>query len=42
VSAIAPIHRIPPPHESGHKHVTGAAMYVDDAPPARGELVVWP
>jgi xanthine dehydrogenase molybdopterin binding subunit/xanthine dehydrogenase small subunit len=31
-----------PPHESGHKHVTGEAIYVDDvAQPAR-MLEVWP
>jgi len=29
-----------PPHESAHKHVTGEAIYVDDA--ANGSLEVWP
>jgi xanthine dehydrogenase molybdopterin binding subunit/xanthine dehydrogenase small subunit len=31
-----------PPHESAHKHVTGRALYVDDAIPSRGHLEVWP
>ncbi|MEP7015550.1 MAG: xanthine dehydrogenase molybdopterin binding subunit [Verrucomicrobiota bacterium] len=30
----------PPPHESGHKHVTGEAIYVDDA--TEDMLEVWP
>jgi xanthine dehydrogenase molybdopterin binding subunit len=30
----------PPPHESGHKHVTGEAVYTDDQP--AGALEVWP
>ena len=30
----------PPPHESGHKHVTGEAIYTDDQP--AGALEVWP
>ncbi len=30
----------PPPHESGHKHVTGEAIYTDDQP--IGALEVWP
>ena len=30
----------PPPHESGHKHVTGEAVYTDDQPV--GALEVWP
>ena len=30
------------PHESGHKHVTGDAIYVDDAPVGEGMLEVWP
>jgi xanthine dehydrogenase molybdopterin binding subunit len=30
------------PHESGHKHVTGEAIYVDDAPVGEGMLEVWP
>jgi xanthine dehydrogenase molybdopterin binding subunit/xanthine dehydrogenase small subunit len=42
LAPIAPFKEIPAPHESGHKHVTGAAMYVDDAPPVHGELTVWP
>ena len=32
----------PPPHESGHKHVTGEAVYTDDQPPAKSVLEVWP
>jgi len=40
--SIAPFPTPPAPHESGHKHVTGEARYVDDAPLERGELVVWP
>src|SRR5207302_2597888 len=32
----------PQPHESGHKHVTGEAIYVDDATVGRGMLEVWP
>ncbi len=32
----------PPPHESGHKHVSGAAIYVDDQMPRRGMLETWP
>src|SRR5438045_7187864 len=30
------------PHESGHKHVTGEAIYVDDAPVGQEMLEVWP
>jgi xanthine dehydrogenase molybdopterin binding subunit/xanthine dehydrogenase small subunit len=30
------------PHESGHKHVTGEAIYVDDAPVGEEMLEVWP
>jgi xanthine dehydrogenase large subunit len=30
------------PHESAHKHVTGAAMYVDDFPCGKNFLEVWP
>jgi xanthine dehydrogenase molybdopterin binding subunit/xanthine dehydrogenase small subunit len=30
------------PHESGHKHVTGEAIYTDDAAARRGMLEVWP
>ena len=30
------------PHESGHKHVTGEAIYVDDATPGQAMLEVWP
>ena len=29
-------------HESGHKHVTGEAIYVDDEPAGQGWLEVWP
>ncbi|MBX7157861.1 MAG: xanthine dehydrogenase molybdopterin binding subunit [Verrucomicrobiae bacterium] len=35
--AIRPI-----PHESGHKHVAGTAIYVDDAAEPAGMLEVWP
>ncbi|MBA3543563.1 MAG: molybdopterin-dependent oxidoreductase, partial [Chthoniobacterales bacterium] len=31
-----------PPHESGHKHVTGEAIYVDDVGQAEKMLEVWP
>jgi xanthine dehydrogenase large subunit len=31
-----------PPHESAHKHVSGRALYVDDAIPSRERLEVWP
>ncbi len=44
-SPLAPINpwKFPPaPHESAHLHVTGAARYTDDLPPAEGELTVWP
>ena len=30
------------PHESGHKHVTGEAIYVDDTPSGQSMLEVWP
>ncbi|MEY2479742.1 MAG: xanthine dehydrogenase large subunit [Verrucomicrobiota bacterium] len=30
------------PHESGHKHVTGEAVYVDDAAAGQQMLEVWP
>lgn len=30
------------PHESGHKHVTGEAVYVDDSTVGQGMLEVWP
>src|SRR5438067_1924539 len=30
------------PHESGHKHVTGEAIYVDDATAGQPMLEVWP
>ncbi len=30
------------PHESGHKHVTGEAIYVDDVAQAETMLEVWP
>jgi xanthine dehydrogenase molybdopterin binding subunit len=32
----------PLPHESGHKHVTGEAMYVDDQAAGKRMLEVWP
>src|SRR5258706_3010986 len=32
----------PLPHESGHKHVTGEAMYVDDDAAVKPMLEVWP
>src|SRR6266513_1792955 len=32
----------PQPHESGHKHVTGEAIYVDDATIEHEVLEVWP
>jgi xanthine dehydrogenase large subunit len=31
-----------PPHESAHKHVSGAAYYTDDAVPSADRLEVWP
>jgi xanthine dehydrogenase large subunit len=31
-----------PPHESAHKHVSGAAYYTDDAVPPADRLEVWP
>ncbi len=31
-----------PPHESGHKHVTGDAIYVDDVAQTQAMLEVWP
>src|SRR5437588_4594353 len=30
----------PLPHESAREHVRGEAVYIDDMPPLRGELVV--
>jgi xanthine dehydrogenase large subunit len=32
----------PAPHESGHKHVAGSAIYTDDLPPDMITLEVWP
>jgi xanthine dehydrogenase small subunit len=32
----------PPPHESGHKHATGEAIYTDDPPAGKSFLEVWP
>ena len=32
----------PPPHESGHKHVTGEAIYTDDFAAQKNMLEVWP
>jgi xanthine dehydrogenase molybdopterin binding subunit/xanthine dehydrogenase small subunit len=32
----------PAPHESGHKHVTGEAIYVDDTSVGQEMLEVWP
>jgi xanthine dehydrogenase large subunit len=34
----SPLHR-PQPHESGPRHASGAAIYVDDIPPPKGMLV---
>ncbi|HWX20296.1 MAG TPA: xanthine dehydrogenase molybdopterin binding subunit [Candidatus Binatia bacterium] len=33
---------LPLPHESGHKHVTGEAMYADDQTAGKPMLEVWP
>ena len=33
---------LPPPHESGHKHVTGEAVYTDDFAARKGMLEIWP
>ena len=41
ISKPAPANR-PPPHESGHKHVTGEAIYTDDPPAGKHFLEVWP
>ena len=41
ISMPAPANR-PPPHESGHKHVTGEAIYTDDPPAGKNFLEVWP
>ena len=41
ISKPAPANR-PPPHESGHKHVTGEAIYTDDPPAGKNVLEVWP
>ena len=35
-----PVLGSPLPHESARAHVTGQAVYIDDIPPARGELLV--
>ena len=32
---------IPIPHESGHKHVSGSAAFVDDYPPSRDQLFAY-
>ncbi len=37
----SPLHRSTP-HESGARHTTGAALYVDDLPRPRGLLVALP
>jgi xanthine dehydrogenase molybdopterin binding subunit len=44
LAGSAPTRRIvrPPPHESGHKHVTGEAMYTDDQTAGKRMLEVWP
>ena len=48
VSGLAPGRAMPgapaksPPHESAHKHVTGEAIYTDDAAARRDMLEVWP
>jgi xanthine dehydrogenase molybdopterin binding subunit len=42
LTPIAPFAKPPLPHESGHKHVTGEARYVDDFAFERDELTVWP
>jgi xanthine dehydrogenase large subunit len=38
----APRRELFPPHESAHKHASGRALYVDDMPPSRERLEVWP
>jgi len=35
-------YEFPRPHESAHKHVSGRALFVDDAIPLRERLEVWP
>ena len=35
-----PVLGSPLPHESARAHVTGEAVYIDDIPPSRGELLV--
>jgi xanthine dehydrogenase molybdopterin binding subunit/xanthine dehydrogenase small subunit len=40
--AFGGVNEKPLPHESGHKHVTGEAIYVDDAPVGQEMLEVWP
>ncbi|MFM2152141.1 MAG: xanthine dehydrogenase molybdopterin binding subunit [Pseudomonadota bacterium] len=37
----SPLHR-PLPHESGLRHVTGEALYIDDLPSPKGLLHGWP
>jgi xanthine dehydrogenase large subunit len=39
---IASAASLPRPHESAHKHVSGAAMYTDDLVMSKGALEVWP
>lgn len=40
---LPPAPKLPtPPHESGHRHVTGEARYVDEEARRRGALTVWP
>src|SRR5258708_35862930 len=41
-SAPTMVKKRPPPHESGHKHVTGEAEYTDDMALEEGTLEVWP
>jgi xanthine dehydrogenase large subunit len=40
--AVPPLISPAPPHESAHKHVSGAAYYTDDAVPSAERLEVWP
>ncbi|MDP9290858.1 MAG: xanthine dehydrogenase small subunit, partial [Verrucomicrobiota bacterium] len=42
IESAAPPARRPRPHESAHKHVTGEAIYVDDATGGQRMLEVWP
>ncbi|HEX4641516.1 MAG TPA: xanthine dehydrogenase molybdopterin binding subunit, partial [Chthoniobacterales bacterium] len=42
ISRFLPARDESPPHESGHKHVTGEAIYVDDVAQREAILEVWP